>query len=251
MPLFGLTRSYKSNTKCACHPITIYFPVLNNADTTLMHSISIQIWTSSYKESILIINFKRLISIATMHIKDGRPQTCDWCGSVATLDKTGPRYVIQLELQFISSFIFSGGQKWFHRRKLLTPTFHFSILQSFMEVFNEQSMILVEKLGKYADKSETVNIFPLVTHCVLDIICGIFSLLYWHVSQSYEKGALYAAPWIFRVPIFIFILYLFIYWGSELPEYPYIRAVEFPNIHLWAARCPNNLIFGQEVPYNV
>ncbi|XP_030855600.1 cytochrome P450 4V2 isoform X2 [Strongylocentrotus purpuratus] len=65
----------------------------------------------------------------------------------------------------------SGGQKWFHRRKLLTPTFHFSILQSFMEVFNEQSMILVKKLGKFADESETVNIFPLVTHCVLDIIC--------------------------------------------------------------------------------
>ncbi|XP_030835606.1 cytochrome P450 4V2-like [Strongylocentrotus purpuratus] len=65
----------------------------------------------------------------------------------------------------------SWGQKWFHRRKMLTPTFHFSILQSFMDVFNEQSMILVKKLEKFAEKSETVNIFPLVAYCVLDIIC--------------------------------------------------------------------------------
>eukprot|EP00057_Strongylocentrotus_purpuratus_P003571 XP_003726922.1 PREDICTED: cytochrome P450 4V2 [Strongylocentrotus purpuratus] len=65
----------------------------------------------------------------------------------------------------------STGQKWFHRRKMLTPTFHFSILQCFMDVFNEQSTILVKKLEKFADKSETINIFPLVTNCVLDIIC--------------------------------------------------------------------------------
>ncbi|XP_041469495.1 cytochrome P450 4V2-like [Lytechinus variegatus] len=65
----------------------------------------------------------------------------------------------------------NGGQKWFHRRKLLTPTFHFSILQSFIEVFNEQSFILVNKLEKLAAETETINIYPLVTHCVLDIIC--------------------------------------------------------------------------------
>ncbi|XP_041452465.1 cytochrome P450 4V2-like isoform X2 [Lytechinus variegatus] len=65
----------------------------------------------------------------------------------------------------------SSGQKWFHRRKLLTPTFHFSILQSFLDVFNEQSMILVKKLEEFTENSAPVNIFPLITYCVLDIIC--------------------------------------------------------------------------------
>nr|XP_054774215.1 cytochrome P450 4V2-like isoform X1 [Lytechinus pictus] len=65
----------------------------------------------------------------------------------------------------------SSGQKWFHRRKLLTPTFHFSILQSFLDVFNEQSMILVKKLEEFTENSAMVNIFPLITYCVLDIIC--------------------------------------------------------------------------------
>ncbi|XP_071498869.1 cytochrome P450 4V2-like [Diadema antillarum] len=65
----------------------------------------------------------------------------------------------------------SWGKKWFHRRKMLTPTFHFSILQNFLEVFNEQSAVLVKKLEKFADIPEPINIFPQITYCVLDIIC--------------------------------------------------------------------------------
>ncbi|XP_071498890.1 cytochrome P450 4C1-like [Diadema antillarum] len=67
--------------------------------------------------------------------------------------------------------IVSSGGKWFHRRKMLTPTFHFSILQNFMDVFNEQSNILADKLEPWANKADHVNIFPLATYCALDIIC--------------------------------------------------------------------------------
>ncbi|XP_071488187.1 cytochrome P450 4V2-like [Diadema antillarum] len=67
--------------------------------------------------------------------------------------------------------LLSTGGKWFHRRKMLTPAFHFSILQNFMDVYNEQSNILAEKLDAFADKRDPVNIFPLVTYCTLDVIC--------------------------------------------------------------------------------
>ncbi|XP_002738927.2 cytochrome P450 4V2-like [Saccoglossus kowalevskii] len=64
----------------------------------------------------------------------------------------------------------STGDKWKSRRRLLTPTFHFKILNDFVGVFNEHSSVLVTKLNNYAGKEE-FNVFPLITHCVLDIIC--------------------------------------------------------------------------------
>ncbi|XP_074543073.1 cytochrome P450 4V8 [Halichoeres trimaculatus] len=64
----------------------------------------------------------------------------------------------------------STGTKWRQRRKMLTPTFHFSILADFLEVMNEQAEILVEKLGKQAGKGK-FNCFNHITLCALDIIC--------------------------------------------------------------------------------
>ncbi|XP_042248324.1 cytochrome P450 4V2 [Thunnus maccoyii] len=64
----------------------------------------------------------------------------------------------------------STGRKWRQRRKMLTPTFHFSILTDFLEVMNEQSEILVEKLEEQAGKGP-FNCFNHITLCALDIIC--------------------------------------------------------------------------------
>ncbi|XP_029950371.1 cytochrome P450 4V8 [Salarias fasciatus] len=64
----------------------------------------------------------------------------------------------------------STGQKWRQRRKMLTPTFHFSILTEFLEVMNEQAEILVERLEKQAGKGP-FNCFSHITLCALDIIC--------------------------------------------------------------------------------
>ena len=54
---------------------------------------------------------------------------------------------------------------------MLTPTFHFQILEDFIQVFNEQSKICVEILQKKVGKG-SFDIFPYITHCTLDIICG-------------------------------------------------------------------------------
>ncbi|XP_072318939.1 cytochrome P450 4V2-like [Eucyclogobius newberryi] len=64
----------------------------------------------------------------------------------------------------------STGTKWRQRRKMLTPTFHFSILTDFLEVMNEQAEILVEKLQEKAGKGK-FDCFAHVTLCALDIIC--------------------------------------------------------------------------------
>lgn len=64
--------------------------------------------------------------------------------------------------------ITSSGQKWFARRKVITPAFHFSILQSFVDIFDRNADIFVNKLSQF----EFVDIFPLTLLCALDNICG-------------------------------------------------------------------------------
>ena len=43
-------------------------------------------------------------------------------------------------------FLSSTGPKWKTRRRLLTPAFHYGILEDFAEVFQEQAAIFVEQL---------------------------------------------------------------------------------------------------------
>lgn len=64
----------------------------------------------------------------------------------------------------------STGDKWRVRRKQLTPTFHFNILNDFLSVFNKQADILVNKLQGKANKGN-FNIFQDIALCALDIIC--------------------------------------------------------------------------------
>ncbi|XP_014387727.1 PREDICTED: cytochrome P450 4V2 [Myotis brandtii] len=64
----------------------------------------------------------------------------------------------------------STGNKWRSRRKMLTPTFQFTILKEFLDVMNEQANILVNKLEKHVD-GEKFNCFFYITLCALDIIC--------------------------------------------------------------------------------
>lgn len=58
--------------------------------------------------------------------------------------------------------LLSKGSKWFQRRKILTPAFHFKILEQFVEIFDRQSSVLVNTLSKYG-KSDEIEMFPLVT----------------------------------------------------------------------------------------
>lgn len=65
-----------------------------------------------------------------------------------------------------------SGDKWRKHRKIITPAFHFQILEEFVDVFNSAGDILVRKLAEQCDKS-SVDIYPFVTRCALDIICGM------------------------------------------------------------------------------
>lgn len=65
----------------------------------------------------------------------------------------------------------SSNRKWHAHRKIITPTFHFKILEQFVEIFDAQSNILVDQLLPKLKSGETFDVFPLITLCALDVIC--------------------------------------------------------------------------------
>ncbi|CAF1026981.1 unnamed protein product [Brachionus calyciflorus] len=64
----------------------------------------------------------------------------------------------------------SYGEKWHRRRRLLTPAFHFEILENFREIMNEHSEILVQKFEKFSHEKKPIEIFKELKLCTLDII---------------------------------------------------------------------------------
>ncbi|CAD7087170.1 unnamed protein product [Hermetia illucens] len=75
-----------------------------------------------------------------------------------------------LDLWLGDGLLLSTGSKWHSRRKIITPAFHFKILEDFVEIFDRQSKILAKKLVKHADGKE-FNIYPYVTLAALDVVC--------------------------------------------------------------------------------
>ena len=65
----------------------------------------------------------------------------------------------------------SIGKKWQQRRKVITPTFHFKILEQFVDVFDRQGNTFVSILQKYSQSGQTFDIFPFTSRWTLDVIC--------------------------------------------------------------------------------
>ncbi|XP_057367791.1 cytochrome P450 4C1-like [Daphnia carinata] len=67
--------------------------------------------------------------------------------------------------------LLSAGDKWRKDRKLLTPAFHFQILDGFFDVFNRNSEIFVEQIKKRLLVEIEIDVYPMISRCTLDIIC--------------------------------------------------------------------------------
>lgn len=66
--------------------------------------------------------------------------------------------------------LLSSGEKWHERRKMLTPTFHFKILNDFIPVFNKNADIFVQKMLSKANNG-VFEVLQEIQLCTLDIIC--------------------------------------------------------------------------------
>ncbi|XP_065361588.1 cytochrome P450 4d1-like [Calliphora vicina] len=68
--------------------------------------------------------------------------------------------------------LISKPPKWFKRRRILTPAFHFTILEQFIELFEHNTRIFVKNLHEAAEKSNGLIQMDHWVHLLtLDIIC--------------------------------------------------------------------------------
>ncbi|XP_063924970.1 cytochrome P450 4C1-like [Zophobas morio] len=85
----------------------------------------------------------------------------------------------------------SAGSKWQSRRKILTPAFHFNILQEFVTIFTEETKRLVDELEKDSDKPYIDVVVPITQFTLMSIgetAMGINFNSYMNDKDGYKKS---------------------------------------------------------------
>ncbi|KAH0807216.1 hypothetical protein GEV33_015575 [Tenebrio molitor] len=96
------------------------------------------------------------------------PEDCELVMSNPVHSEKGKIYDL-LHNWLKDGLLTSNGSKWQTRRRILTPAFHFNILQQFILVFNEEADKLVEAFRSECKKSY-INITPHVAQFTLKTI---------------------------------------------------------------------------------
>lgn len=63
-----------------------------------------------------------------------------------------------------------SAEKWRRQRKILTPAFHFKILESCVPIFVKNARILVDKFSSITEQE--IDVTECVDLCMLDNIVG-------------------------------------------------------------------------------
>ncbi|XP_036333127.1 probable cytochrome P450 4e1 isoform X1 [Rhagoletis pomonella] len=65
----------------------------------------------------------------------------------------------------------SNGRHWLNHRKMITPSFHFAILQDFLKIMNDTTDRFMVLLGDFAAKEDMFDFQEIVTRSTIDVIC--------------------------------------------------------------------------------
>ncbi|XP_070169058.1 cytochrome P450 4C1-like [Polyergus mexicanus] len=134
-------------------------------DGIFIYWIGLKPFISIYKPEIL-----EIILTSTVHIEKGFPYE-------------------MLEPWLGKGLLTSTGKQWNHDRKLIGPTFHFSILDQFAVVMSEKAEILTKCLEKEIAKNpgKAINIFPFTNNVALDVICETAMGVDVHAQENETK----------------------------------------------------------------
>ncbi|KAI5695213.1 hypothetical protein M8J76_017167 [Diaphorina citri] len=67
-----------------------------------------------------------------------------------------------------NGLLISTGEKWRAHRKLIAPTFHLNVLKSFLDLFNQNSRAVVEKMRKH--NGEAFDCHDYMSECTVEIL---------------------------------------------------------------------------------
>lgn len=109
-----------------------------------------------------------------------------WIGPFLIITVTEPNYIeaiMNSQKHIHKAFVYSSlmpwlgtglltswGKKWKVHRKILTPSFHFQILEQFLDVFKIKGDILVQRLSRHVN-GPRFDITDYIVTCTLDVIC--------------------------------------------------------------------------------
>ncbi|XP_020284873.1 cytochrome P450 4C1-like [Pseudomyrmex gracilis] len=93
-----------------------------------------------------------------------------------------------------NGLLLSSGSQWSHDRKLIGPTFYFSELIQFIEIFSEKSKILTKILERELETNPTkpIDVYPFLANAFLDIICEAAMGVNIYAQESDSKYVLLA-----------------------------------------------------------
>lgn len=132
-----------------------------------------------------------------------------------------------------TGLLISTGSKWHFRRKLLTPAFHFNILQKFLDIFKDETSLFIDKISQHID--ENISLSNFIPDFALNNICetalGI-KLREIHGSEEYRKAIHYVETVIVeRVanPLMYWNIVFFIFGKYRLHEHHLKIAHDFSS----------------------
>ncbi|UMM37758.1 hypothetical protein L5515_009424 [Caenorhabditis briggsae] len=129
----------------------------------------------------------QVLHLAWYYCKKGCGIVRLWIGPVPMLAIVNPIYAKEIlesnevitkadEYEILFPWLGTGlltstGDKWRQRRKMLTPAFHFKVLNDFLSVHDYQAKVFLDQVKQFADSGDEVDLFPYIKRMALDIIC--------------------------------------------------------------------------------
>ncbi|CAG9858724.1 unnamed protein product [Phyllotreta striolata] len=191
------------------HPILTNFVELQNDDVTVFKKL--REWSRTLGP---VYNLSSTIFFPSLNISS--PEAFE---AIAATTKNIEKHKVYtfLNLWLGEGLLTSTGTKWHTRRKILTPAFHFSILQQFISIFNSETKRLVASLKTECDQS-WINVVPHISQFTLYSIAetsmgAVLNLENEedkkYVSSIYKVGKIlyhrFMRPWLFLNFIFYYL----------------------------------------------